>query len=136
MVAADGLRLPFKDGQFDIVLAKHYISMFHDKNLSSAAVEELFRVLSADGYLKFDTSTQEEELHQKDKYPGKNKTHAWFDTRSRGAQELAEFIREIEQRGYQVIRERNEAGQLIITIYKKKKDLYRLLALLGIDRWK
>lgn len=123
IIIADGFRLPFGDGQFEIVLARNYITMFHPQDGGSLiAVGELLRVLADDGYLKFNSSTPEQELAEKERWAelkGNRTSDRWFDKRYIGAQKLSEYLHTLEQTGYSVSHEEfGESRRLIVTVQK------------------
>ena len=125
MVLANGVQLPFRDGQFDIVLARNYLPLFSNTGYAPFAVWELLRVVKPGGYVKFNSTTPDKELQAKEEWAMRSGTgqrntsaDAFFDKRYVETKKLEAFLQKIKERGYLVTEEKGARDRLVVTVHR------------------
>jgi len=126
VIAGDVMNIPFGDGDFDIVVARNFVSMFFDgKNRgdeieSSAVIQEMLRVIKPGGTLKFNAPTLEDEkaAHEVLVSEDPDINSEWLANREMGAQKLAEHLEELVNSGHQVDISEGLEGRTVFSITK------------------
>jgi len=118
MVIGDGFKLPFSDGQFEIVISKNYLPIFvDDEEKMQESIQELLRVTAPGGRIVSDISTPDDVLKSLERFSKleshDEKSEMWFRRRHVGAEKLLVYLDSLRD-GVEVKR---DGG--ILTIFKK-----------------
>ena len=126
VIQADGVHLPFKDGQFKIVVACHYVPIETDIITPMMRVREMLRVMSDDGYVTFNGRTPEGEQAAKQWFiennpeidsEDKDRAIKKYDAFTNSARTFLQDVYALKEEGYEVT-QTGEQGS-VFTIRKK-----------------
>lgn len=118
-VAGSGLELPFKDGSFEVVIAKNYLPMFVDDEIKmERSIGELLRVSKSGAKIMGDISIPEKELGARD-LEENEKTKAWLNSRYEGSKKFVKFLETLKEEGFSVIFKETPSPHKKIMIIQK-----------------
>jgi ubiquinone/menaquinone biosynthesis C-methylase UbiE len=127
MLVGDGMQIPFPDGTFEIVTAKDYLPMFvRSETTAKQSINELIRVAKSGGKILGNIATPEsvketEEDIKNNIQAGTREYEADIEDcriKYEGAKKLQEYLKELEQEGFQIAFVNNRGNKSVIEIHK------------------